>query len=188
MEKTRSMLLDKGLPMLHIVSYKIHSPYKIFSVSNILFINWNEKIEKKTLLSVQTFHLDNHTFFEFHYTFFVVKDEPTHTTILTGLVNMVSTQSFFLNLNWSIKLLFQLIVHPLPLGMDRSVILMSVFCVLCFLDFILPLQKKLVIVYVIHVKCINKKNCHYLFQLSSNISYIGFDLLWFLGACTCFII
>ncbi|KAJ9548514.1 hypothetical protein OSB04_021057 [Centaurea solstitialis] len=70
----------KGLPILHIGSSHVHSPHKTFSLSNILHV---PEI-KKNLLSVQKFCLDNNVFFEFHSSFFVVKDESTRTTLLTG--------------------------------------------------------------------------------------------------------
>lgn len=70
----------KGLPILHIGSSHLHSSHKTFSLSNILHV---PEI-KKNLLSVQKFCLDNNVFFEFHSSFFVVKDESTRTTLLTG--------------------------------------------------------------------------------------------------------
>ncbi|GJR94174.1 integrase [Tanacetum coccineum] len=70
----------KGLPILHIGSSKVYSPQKTFSLKNILRV-----LEiSHNLLSVQKFCHDNDVFFEFHTSYFVVKDESTHTTLLTG--------------------------------------------------------------------------------------------------------
>ncbi|KAJ9555998.1 LOW QUALITY PROTEIN: hypothetical protein OSB04_010612 [Centaurea solstitialis] len=73
----------KGLPILHIGSSRFFSPSKTFSLSNILHV---PQI-KRNLLSVQKFCQDNHVFFEFHSTFFAVKDKFTRTTLLTGPSN-----------------------------------------------------------------------------------------------------
>ncbi|GJY46598.1 putative RNA-directed DNA polymerase [Tanacetum coccineum] len=70
----------KGLPILHIGSSKVYSPQKMFSLKNILHV---PEISHN-LLSVQKFCHDNDVFFEFHTSYFVVKDESTHTTLLTG--------------------------------------------------------------------------------------------------------
>ncbi|GJX15178.1 putative RNA-directed DNA polymerase [Tanacetum coccineum] len=70
----------KGLPILHIGSSKVYSPQKMFSLKNILHV---PEISHN-LLSVQKFCHDNDVFFEFHNSYFVVKDESTHTTLLTG--------------------------------------------------------------------------------------------------------
>ncbi|GJS00958.1 putative RNA-directed DNA polymerase [Tanacetum coccineum] len=70
----------KGLPILHIGSSKVYSPQKTFSLKNILHV---PEISHN-LLSVQKFCHDNDVFFEFHTSYFVVKDESTHTTLLTG--------------------------------------------------------------------------------------------------------
>ncbi|KAJ0808584.1 putative RNA-directed DNA polymerase [Helianthus annuus] len=70
----------KGLPILHIGSTHFHSPNKTFSLSNILHV---PQI-KRNLLSVQKFCHDNNVFFEFHASFFAVKDKFTRTTLLTG--------------------------------------------------------------------------------------------------------
>ncbi|KAI3765927.1 hypothetical protein L2E82_15974 [Cichorium intybus] len=72
-----------GLPILHIGSTRFYSPSKTFSLSNILHV---PEI-KKNLLSVQKFCLDNDVFFEFHSSFFAVKDNTTKTTLLTGPSN-----------------------------------------------------------------------------------------------------
>nr|GEV02099.1 hypothetical protein [Tanacetum cinerariifolium] len=71
----------KGLPILHIGSSKVYSPQKTFSFKNILRV---PEISHN-LLSVQKFYHDNDVFFEFHTSYFVVKDESTHTILLTGL-------------------------------------------------------------------------------------------------------
>ncbi|KAJ0806767.1 putative RNA-directed DNA polymerase [Helianthus annuus] len=70
----------KALPILHIGTTRFYSPNKTFSLSHILHV---PQI-KKNLLSVQKFCHDNHVFFEFHDTFFSVKDKFTRTTLLTG--------------------------------------------------------------------------------------------------------
>ncbi|GKC54865.1 putative RNA-directed DNA polymerase [Tanacetum coccineum] len=71
---------SKGLPMLHIGSYKVYLPQKTFSLKNILHV---PEISHN-LLSVHKFCHDNDVFLEFHTSYFVVKDESTHTTLLTG--------------------------------------------------------------------------------------------------------
>ncbi|GJZ07486.1 putative RNA-directed DNA polymerase [Tanacetum coccineum] len=70
----------KGLSILHIGSSKVYSPQKTFSLKNILHVS---EISHK-LLSIQNFCHDNDVFFEFHTSYFVVKDESTHTTLLIG--------------------------------------------------------------------------------------------------------
>ena len=86
----------KALPILHIGSSHLYSPNKTFHLNNILHV---PQI-KKHLLSVQKFCQDNHVYFEFHSTFFCVKDKSTHTTLLTGpsdgglySINLPTTQS-----------------------------------------------------------------------------------------------
>jgi len=73
----------KGLPIFHIGSSKLYSPTKSFSLKNILHV---PQI-KQNLLSVQKFCQDNNVYFEFHSSFFSMKDEITHTTLLTGPSN-----------------------------------------------------------------------------------------------------
>ncbi|KAJ0727195.1 putative RNA-directed DNA polymerase [Helianthus annuus] len=68
------------LPIFHIGSSKIYTPHKTFNISNILHV----PALKQNLLSVQKFCSDNDVFFEFHASFFVVKDESTRTILLTG--------------------------------------------------------------------------------------------------------
>ncbi|KAK9051887.1 hypothetical protein SSX86_028515 [Deinandra increscens subsp. villosa] len=70
----------KGLPILNIGSSHIRSPTKKFNLLNILHV----PSIKSNLLSVQKFCHDNNVYFEFHATFFSVKDTSTHTTLLTG--------------------------------------------------------------------------------------------------------
>ncbi|GJU95226.1 integrase [Tanacetum coccineum] len=70
----------KGLPILHIGSSKVYSPQKTFSLKNILHV---PEISHN-ILSIQKFCHDNDVFFEFHTSHFVLKDESTHTTLLTG--------------------------------------------------------------------------------------------------------
>ncbi|GJT42760.1 reverse transcriptase domain-containing protein [Tanacetum coccineum] len=69
-----------GLTILHIGSSKVYSPQKTFSLKNILHV---PKISHN-LLSVKKCRHDNDVFFEFHTSYFVVKEEYTHTTLLTG--------------------------------------------------------------------------------------------------------
>ncbi|KAK1424826.1 hypothetical protein QVD17_20164 [Tagetes erecta] len=73
----------KGLPILHIGSSQFHSPSKTFSLKSVLHV---PEI-KKNLLSVQKFCHDNNVFFEFHATFFAVKDNRTRHTLLMGPSN-----------------------------------------------------------------------------------------------------
>ncbi|KAJ0610987.1 putative RNA-directed DNA polymerase [Helianthus annuus] len=73
----------KGLPILHIGYKKIFSPSKTYHLKNILHV----PDIKQNLLSVQKFCFDNNVYFEFHSTFFCVKDTFTHHTLLTGPSN-----------------------------------------------------------------------------------------------------
>ncbi|KAJ0700404.1 putative RNA-directed DNA polymerase [Helianthus annuus] len=77
-----SLLVGNGnsIPILHIGSSKFHSTLKTFKLSDILHV----PALKQNLLSVQKFCLDNNVFFEFHSSYFVVKDESTRSTLLTG--------------------------------------------------------------------------------------------------------
>ncbi|MFS7953765.1 putative RNA-directed DNA polymerase [Helianthus anomalus] len=77
-----SLLVGNGnsLPIFHIGSSKIYSSNKTFNLSGILHV----PALKHNLLSVQKFCLDNDVYFEFHSAYFVVKDESTRTTLLTG--------------------------------------------------------------------------------------------------------
>ncbi|MFS8009363.1 hypothetical protein Hanom_Chr14g01283861 [Helianthus anomalus] len=69
-----------ALPILHIGSQTITSPNKTFYLKDILHV----PTLKRNLLSVQKFCQDNNVYFEFHATFFSVKDKHTHYTLLTG--------------------------------------------------------------------------------------------------------
>lgn len=69
-----------GLPILHVGSTTFYSPSKTFSLSDIFHVPKT----KKNLLYVQKFCLDNDVFFEFHSSFFVVKENTTKTTLLMG--------------------------------------------------------------------------------------------------------
>ncbi|KAJ0615408.1 putative RNA-directed DNA polymerase [Helianthus annuus] len=77
-----SLFVGNGtsLPILHIASTKFESPNKTLSINKILHV---PEI-KRNLLSVQRFCQDNNVFFEFHATFFCVKDTVTRTILLTG--------------------------------------------------------------------------------------------------------
>ncbi|GJV64683.1 putative RNA-directed DNA polymerase [Tanacetum coccineum] len=70
----------KGLPILPIGTTQNHSPNKTLSLSNILHV---PQI-KQHLISVQQICHDNNFFFEFHDTFYAMKDEISGTTLLTG--------------------------------------------------------------------------------------------------------
>lgn len=70
----------KGLPILHIGTTHIHSPNRTLSLTNILHV---PQI-KQHLISVQQFCHDNNVFFEFHDTFYAMKDVTSGTTLLTG--------------------------------------------------------------------------------------------------------
>ncbi|KAJ0697300.1 putative RNA-directed DNA polymerase [Helianthus annuus] len=77
-----SLLVGNGssIPIFRIGSSKIHSSNKIFNLSDILHV---PKL-KQNLLSVQKFCFDNDVFFEFHSSYFLVKDESTRTILLSG--------------------------------------------------------------------------------------------------------
>ncbi|KAJ0857667.1 putative RNA-directed DNA polymerase [Helianthus annuus] len=77
-----SLFVGNGqpLPILNIGSTKIYSPNKTLTLSNVLHVPQL----KRNLLSVQKFCVDNNVFFEFHASYFVVKDESTRTILLTG--------------------------------------------------------------------------------------------------------
>ncbi|GKA56514.1 putative RNA-directed DNA polymerase [Tanacetum coccineum] len=111
----------KGLPILHIGSSKVYSPQKTFSLKKILHV---PEISHN-LLSVQKFCHDNDVFFEFHISYFVVKDESTHTTLLTGpskhgLYTITLPQLKSIN-----KVSFQLYEIPQPFGIDGLDILIN---------------------------------------------------------------
>ena len=77
-----SLLVGDGnsIPIFHIGSSKLYSPNKTFNLSNILHV----PELKQNLLSVQKFCVDNNVFFEFHYSYFIVKDKSTCNILLTG--------------------------------------------------------------------------------------------------------
>ncbi|KAJ0507849.1 putative GAG-pre-integrase domain-containing protein [Helianthus annuus] len=77
-----SLFVGNGqpLPILNIGSTKIYSPNKTLTLSNVLHVPQL----KRNFLSVQNFCVDNNVFFEFHASYFVVKDESTRTILLTG--------------------------------------------------------------------------------------------------------
>ncbi|GKA53687.1 retrovirus-related pol polyprotein from transposon TNT 1-94 [Tanacetum coccineum] len=106
----------KGLPILHIGSSKVYSPQKMFSLKNILHV-----LEiSHNLLSVQKFCHDNDVFFEFHTSYFVVKDESTHTTLLTspskhGLYTITLPQLKSIN-----KVSFLAVRASQPFGIDAQ--------------------------------------------------------------------
>ncbi|MFS7926184.1 putative RNA-directed DNA polymerase [Helianthus anomalus] len=77
-----SLLIGDGnpLPIFQIGSSTIFSHNKTFKLSDILHV----PELKQNLLSVQKFCVDNDVFFEFHSSYFVVKDESTRTTLLMG--------------------------------------------------------------------------------------------------------
>nr|GEW42678.1 hypothetical protein [Tanacetum cinerariifolium] len=81
----------KGLPILYIGSSKAYSPQKTFSLKNILHV---PEISHN-LYSVQKFYHDNDVFFEFHTSYFVVKDESTHTPLLIGPTHKSNVYSTF---------------------------------------------------------------------------------------------
>ncbi|KAJ0745776.1 putative RNA-directed DNA polymerase [Helianthus annuus] len=70
----------ESLPIIHIGSSRIFSPNKTFVLKNVLHVPGI----KRNILSVQKFCRDNNVFFEFHDTFFSVKDKSTRTILLTG--------------------------------------------------------------------------------------------------------
>ena len=70
----------KGLIISNTAHKILHTPKRTFTLSNILHV---PKI-KKRLLSVQQFCRDNCVFFEFHSSFFYVKDLITKAVLLSG--------------------------------------------------------------------------------------------------------
>nr|KAJ0210497.1 hypothetical protein LSAT_V11C400220110 [Lactuca sativa] len=73
----------KGLPILHIGSSRFHSSTKTFNLKHILHV----PAITQNLLFVQQFCQDNNVYFEFHTTFFLVKDTSTHNILHTGPSN-----------------------------------------------------------------------------------------------------
>jgi len=70
----------KGLDISHIGHTKLHSPKRMFTLSNVLHVPHITK----PLLSVQKFCHDNHVYFEFHASMFYVKDLVTKEVLLSG--------------------------------------------------------------------------------------------------------
>jgi hypothetical protein len=60
-----------GLEIIHSGTSTFSSPSKSFMLKQILYV---PEIQKKNLLFVHHFCLDNNVFFEFHASFFLVKD------------------------------------------------------------------------------------------------------------------
>lgn len=72
------LVIVRDFPFFILVHKFIHQIKGfVFDILHVAEIN-------KNLLSVKKIYLDNHVFFEFHYSFFVVRDESTHITLLTA--------------------------------------------------------------------------------------------------------
>ena len=69
-----------GFVISNITHSKIHSPKRMFTLSNILYV----PDIKKPLLFVQKFCLENNVFFEFHSFLFYVKDHMTKEVLLSS--------------------------------------------------------------------------------------------------------
>ena len=70
----------KGLDISHIGHTTLHSPKRIFTLSNVLHVPYITK----SLLSVQKLYRDNHVYFEFYASMFYVKDLITKEFLLSG--------------------------------------------------------------------------------------------------------
>jgi len=70
----------KGLDISHIGHTKLHSPKRMFTLSNVLHVPHITK----PLLSVQKLRRDNHVYFEFHASMFYVKDLFTKEVLISG--------------------------------------------------------------------------------------------------------
>jgi histone deacetylase 1/2 len=70
----------KGLDISHIGHTTLHSPKRMFTLSNVLHVPHITK----PLLSVQKFYRDNHLCFEFHASMFYVKDLVTKEVLLSS--------------------------------------------------------------------------------------------------------
>ena len=70
----------KGLSISNIDHTKIHTPYRTFTLSNVLHVPHITK----PLLFVQKFYLVNNIYFEFHQFVFYVKDLNTKAVLLLG--------------------------------------------------------------------------------------------------------
>ena len=69
------------LPIQHTASTSLYTPHTSFHLNNVLYVPHITK----PLLSVQKFTRDNNVFFEFHPSYFYVKDCRTKNTLLPGL-------------------------------------------------------------------------------------------------------
>jgi histone deacetylase 1/2 len=69
----------KGLDISHIGHTKLHSPKRMFTLSNVLHVPHITK----PLLYVQKFCRDNYVYFEFHASIFYVKDLITKEVLLS---------------------------------------------------------------------------------------------------------
>uniref|UniRef100_A0A2N9GHH1 Retrovirus-related Pol polyprotein from transposon TNT 1-94-like beta-barrel domain-containing protein n=1 Tax=Fagus sylvatica TaxID=28930 RepID=A0A2N9GHH1_FAGSY len=101
----------QGLQIHHIGSSILCSSSKNFFLTNILHV---PQI-RHNLLSLYQFAKDNNVFFEFHPSFFCVKDLFSAATLLKG-VTVVSTLSILYNVSQIIVLLFSVNVCPLING------------------------------------------------------------------------
>jgi hypothetical protein len=97
----------KGLDISHIGHTKLHSPKRMFTLSNVLHMPYITK----PLLSVQKFYRDNHVYFEFHASMFYVKDLVTKEVLLPVRVMMVFMSSLSLLPRQFLKL-FGLLASP----------------------------------------------------------------------------
>jgi histone deacetylase 1/2 len=70
----------KGLDISHIGHTILHSPKRMFTLSNVLFVPHITK----PLLSVQKFYRNNYVYFEFHASMFYAKDLVTKEVLLSG--------------------------------------------------------------------------------------------------------
>jgi hypothetical protein len=71
----------KGLPVAHIGTTSLSTPHSSLLLKDVLHV---PQITKN-LISVQNFTSVTNTFFEFHPTYFLVKDRPTKKLLLHGL-------------------------------------------------------------------------------------------------------
>ena len=71
----------KGLPVAHIGTTSLSTPHSSLLLKDVLHV---PQITKN-LISVQNFTSITNTFFEFHPTYFLVKDRPTKKLLLHGL-------------------------------------------------------------------------------------------------------
>jgi hypothetical protein len=97
----------KGLDISHIGHTTLHSPKRIFTLSNVLHVPYITK----SLLSVQKLYRDNHVYFEFYASMFYVKDLITKEFLLSGQALMVFMSSLCL-LSCQFLKLFGLLTSP----------------------------------------------------------------------------